>query len=104
MFVGKAEYVMGDIYQGITNDAIRETFANANVRNKSKCMDCWARYICGGGCHYHSIQYKGNILDPYSLECKLIKRRIELGIYLYVTLKKKNPLMHSFLYETPVMH
>jgi len=99
-FIGKAEYVMGDVYRGITNNSIKATFSNAHVRNKSKCMSCWARYICGGGCHSHAIQYNNDILIPHDLECNMMKRRIELGIYLYTTLKNKNPSMHKYLYET----
>jgi uncharacterized protein len=102
MFVGKAEYVMGDVCNGgEINNAIKGTFSNAHVRNKSKCADCWARYICGGGCHYHAIQYNDEILSPHDLECKMMKRRIELGIYLYSTLKNRNPSMYRFLYGTP---
>ena len=101
MFVGKTEYVMGDVCKGEgMNETIKETFSNAHVRNKGKCMSCWARYICGGGCHYHAIQYNNEILNPYDLECEMTKRRIELGIYLYSTLKDKNPSMHRFLYGT----
>jgi uncharacterized protein len=100
-FVGKAEYVMGDVYTGITNTSIKATFSNAHVRNKSKCMSCWARYICGGGCHSHAIQYNNDILIPHDLECEMMKRRIELGIYLYTTLKDKNPSMYEYLYKIP---
>jgi uncharacterized protein len=100
-FVGKSEYLMGDVYTGITNNAIKETFSYANVRNKSKCMSCWARYICGGGCHCHAVEYNNDILVPHDLECEMAKRRIELGIYLYIELKNKNPSMHKSLYKAP---
>jgi uncharacterized protein len=49
-------------------------------------MGCWARYICGGGCHSHAITFNGNILEPYNRECVLMRHRIELGAYLHANL------------------
>jgi len=97
-FVGHSNYLMGDIYNGIKNTSIKEVFSNAHVRNKCKCMSCWARYICGGGCHYHAVQYNKDILSPHDIECEMFKHRIELGIYLYISLKNKNLSMHNTLY------
>lgn len=97
-FIGQPEFVMGDVYTGLIDNGIKDMFINASIHNKSKCMICWARYICGGGCHYIAIKYNKDILDPYDIECEMIKRRIELGVYLYSTLKDINPLMHRTLY------
>ena len=102
-FVGKSEYLMGDVHTGIKNNAIKEIFSNAHVRNKSRCMSCWARYLCGGGCHAHAVEYNNNILVPHEVECEMMKRRIELGVYLYTALMDKNPSMHKGLYETPAI-
>lgn len=101
--VGKPEYIMGDVYTGITNGRIKEMFLGARVQNKSKCMNCWARYVCGGACHELAIKYNGDILKPYDIECELLKHRIELGVYLYNTLKDLNPSLHRALYGTTTL-
>lgn len=98
MFVGMKEFEMGDVYKGITNNEVNYIFSHADVRYKKKCRDCWARYVCGGGCHYHAIIYNKDILNPYDIECEMIKKRIELGIYSYCTLREMNPSMYKTLY------
>lgn len=101
-FVGKNEFLIGDVFMGITNKTLQETFESAHVRNKSKCMACWARYICGGACHYLAILYNDDIKEPYNLECEMTKHRIELGLHLYCSLRSENPSMHQFLYGNGV--
>jgi uncharacterized protein len=90
-FVGKTDYVIGDVYEGITREDIRDKFVSAHVRNKKKCMGCWARYICGGGCHALADLYNDNIFNPYDVECELFKYRVELGAYIYSRLQEKCP-------------
>jgi len=85
-FVGKDEYLMGDVFDGISRPDIRDLFNSAHVNNKRKCLRCWARYICGGGCHTYAIEFNGDILKPYGIECELMKYRIELGAYIYAEL------------------
>jgi uncharacterized protein len=42
---------MGTLEDGI-DDAARQSFtARASVDNQEPCRSCWARYLCGGGCH-----------------------------------------------------
>jgi len=87
-FVGNEAYVVGDVFGGIKNQSIPGTFHSAYVGNKKKCMKCWARYACGGGCHAHAIAFNNDILEPYDIECDLMKHRLELGAYLYATLSE----------------
>lgn len=97
-FVGQNEYVMGDVFSGIKDIGIQKTFLSAHVRNKDKCMACWARYICGGGCHAIAIMFNKDIFQPYDIECELMRYRIKLGAYLYASLKD-NPSMFESIYN-----
>jgi len=85
-FVGNDEYSMGDVFNGISRPDISGFFVSAHVNNKKKCLHCWARYICGGGCHAYAVEFNGDILKPYGIECELMKHRIELGAYIYAEL------------------
>ncbi len=80
-FVGREGFVMGNVWDGITNNALQEVFANANVATRQRCRECWARYMCGGGCHANAHMENGVIDEPYSLGCELQRKRFECAIY-----------------------
>jgi uncharacterized protein len=81
--VGKEEFKLGDVRRGIVRKDVRDQFLQCHANTKPLCRDCWARYICGGGCHACAVQFNGDIYQPYELECDLIRHRIEIGAYLY---------------------
>lgn len=90
---------MGDVFNGINRADIGNLFNSAHVNNKKKCLRCWARYICGGGCHAYAIEFNGDILNPYGIECELMKHRIELGAYIYAELVDGYPEMMKQFYR-----
>ncbi len=90
-FVGKDKFCMGDVFTGIVNDEIGQLFNAAIVNNKPKCLKCWARYVCGGGCHAYAIEFNDDITKPYAVECALMKHRIKLGAFIYSELVDHYP-------------
>jgi uncharacterized protein len=54
-FVGDADGRMGDLVAGIDRAAQQRWLAERHVHNQEPCRDCWARYLCGGGCHHEVI-------------------------------------------------
>jgi uncharacterized protein len=54
-FVGDEAGAMGDLENGI--DAAKQTrwLADRHVARQEPCRSCWARYMCGGGCHHEEI-------------------------------------------------
>lgn len=80
--VGNEEFAMGNIFDGIVAE-MQKFWGQASVPYKEKCMNCWARYICGGGCHATAIQFNKDILQPYEIDCELMKHRIKLAAWLY---------------------
>ena len=81
-FVGIAEYLMGNVYDGVTRSDIREEFKHCNVYSKDKCRDCFAKFYCSGGCAANSYQFQGNINDAYDIGCELQRKRVECAIML----------------------
>lgn len=63
-FVGDAEGAMGDLASGFDSDARRTWLADRHVHAQSPCRDCWARYLCGGGCH-HEVLARGRTACDY---------------------------------------
>lgn len=54
-FVGDAEGAMGDLATGIDHDRQNRWLADRHVHRQEPCRECWARYLCGGGCHHEVI-------------------------------------------------
>ncbi len=81
-FVGEDGFVLGNVWDGITNTSLQEGFKHQNVYEKPKCRDCFARYYCSGGCAANSYKFHGTIDDAYDIGCDLQRKRIECAIMI----------------------
>lgn len=81
-FVGNQEFKMGSIFDGDIDEKLSTKFKNGHIYNKPKCMDCWARFYCSGGCQANNYNFNKDIHIPYELGCKMAKKRIECAIAL----------------------
>lgn len=81
-FVGQKEFLMGNVYDGITNENIRKMFHDCNVYSKEACRKCFAKFYCSGGCAANAYNFHGNINDAYEIGCTLQKKRIECAIMM----------------------
>lgn len=81
-FVGNEKFLMGNVWTGVTNTAVRDEFKCCNVYAKEKCRNCFARFYCSGGCAANSYNFHGSITDAYDLGCELQKKRIECAIMI----------------------
>lgn len=85
-FVGMDEFKLGDVWQGVQAENIRDEFKLCNVYAKEKCRNCFARFYCSGGCAANSYNFHGSILDAYDIGCELQKKRIECAIMIKAAL------------------
>ncbi len=83
-FVGDKKYLLGDIFNGITNTDLRNQFRRCNVFSHKECLDCWANLYCSGGCAANAYHATGDINGVYEYGCRLFKKRIECAIMLQV--------------------
>ena len=81
-FAGMPEFLMGNVYDGITRNDIKEGFAGCNVYSRPACRDCFAKYYCSGGCAANAYNFTGDIRGNYELGCALQKKRIECALML----------------------
>ncbi len=88
-FVGKEEFLMGNVDEGITRTDIRDEFKTCNVYAKEKCRSCFARFYCSGGCAANSYNFHGSINDAYDLGCELQRKRIECAIMIKAALAEQ---------------
>jgi uncharacterized protein len=83
-FVGREDFLLGNVFERNLKYSIMNSFQQAHVYNKPKCVQCWARFFCSGGCHANAQAANGNLLEPQDIGCRLEKKRLECAIYLQV--------------------
>ncbi len=83
-FVGEEKFKLGDVWNGVTNDALRDDFRSCNVYARKECTDCWAKLYCSGGCAANAYHATGSIKGIYETGCELFKKRIECAIMMKV--------------------
>ena len=90
-FVNDPEYKMGDIWSGVTNLQLRDSFKLCNVYSRPECADCWARLYCAGGCAANAYHATGDIHGTYRTGCEIFKKRIECALMIKAAqaMKKK---------------
>lgn len=83
-FVGRDEFKMGDLWQGLVKRDLSQQFRRTHIFNKQDCPDCWARYYCSGGCHANAFAFNNDITLPYKLGCEIQRYRLECALYAQV--------------------
>lgn len=81
-FVGREDYLIGNLDDGITNKELQRQFSQNTVYHKEKCRSCWAKFYCSGGCQANAAAFNGDLKKPYDMECRLQQKRIECAIMI----------------------
>jgi uncharacterized protein len=92
--LGLERYHLGDV-RGEIDDARRHAFLAAeaaDVDARPLCRDCWARYLCGGGCYADSTVYGPDARAPQAHHCPYWRAEIAAAIRMYGTLLDIDPL------------
>ncbi len=63
-FVGDESGKMGDLIQGVDKNRQTVWLKQRHVHQQQPCNSCWARYLCGGGCH-HEVLARGRSACDY---------------------------------------
>ncbi len=89
-FVGRDDFKVGNVFDGIERPKLCDEFRQAHVLAKPECRSCWARFYCSGGCHANAHAFNDSIYQPYALGCELQKKRLECAIAVQIGLKRIN--------------
>jgi uncharacterized protein len=54
-FVEDPAGAMGSLAEGVDRGRQRQWLTDRHVHRQEPCRSCWARYLCGGGCHHEVI-------------------------------------------------
>ncbi|HCP08695.1 MAG TPA: hypothetical protein DIT25_02780, partial [Candidatus Moranbacteria bacterium] len=92
-FVGAEGQDIGNLKEGIHKE-MKSLFLSQTVENRNPCKNCWAKYLCGGGCYYQGWLPNKTIKKPDGVKCQLIKHFIKIQSYFISELmqKRKNVL------------
>ena len=85
-FVGKDEFLMGNVDEGILKPGLADEFRSCSVYTKDKCRDCFAKFYCSGGCMANSYNFHGTINDAYDIGCEMQRKRVECAIMIKAAL------------------
>jgi uncharacterized protein len=84
-FVGEPRGAMGNLITGIDRAGQSRWLAERHVHKQEPCNQCWARYLCGGGCH-HEVLQRGRPA------CDYIRGWLHYCIEAYVRLRTQAPI------------
>jgi uncharacterized protein len=83
-FVGDPAGYMGDLRDGIERARQNKWLADRHVHRQEPCKSCWARYLCGGGCH-HEVINRGRPA------CDYIRGWLNYCLEAYVNIYEQRP-------------
>ena len=83
-FVGDDKYLLGNVWDGVSNTIIQEEFASCNVYARPDCKDCWAKLYCSGGCAANAYHATGSVRGVYKSGCELFRKRMECAIMVAI--------------------
>ena len=87
-FAGNADFYMGNVYEGRIDADIRGRFASSCLFTRAGCKDCFAKFICSGGCSANNYNFNGDIEQPYEITCAMMKKRIECAMHILAEKKR----------------
>lgn len=97
--VGYEEFQIGDVFSGLNINKLTRIISSLDVDHKKICKSCWGRYLCGGGCFSAALKYTGSVQGVIPYSCDLIKKQLELSMWLYLELMHQKPEVFFYLLE-----
>jgi uncharacterized protein len=88
--VGMEGWEVGDVRDGIDPQRHRP-WLDLNVDKRNECRDCWARYLCGGGCYASALTSHGDLTRPDPIDCRFTRGLIELNMEFLVRAEAEAP-------------
>ncbi len=93
--LGAPGHRVGDLAKGFAPER-RALVDGLSLGARPGCAGCWARYLCGGGCHHaHHVAGATSGGDPLPV-CRWLRRWMHTGLALYAELSLRRP---GFLQE-----
>lgn len=83
-FVGDERAALGSVMGGVNVERQKQWLASRHVHQQEPCNGCWARYMCGGGCHHE-------VINGGRVACDYIRGWLHYCLQAYVRLARQRP-------------
>ncbi len=98
-FVGIKNYLIGKVGTSEYDKNVSSHFRENHVRTRPGCQNCWARYLCGGGCPYLSQLSHGDITIKDDLDCEFTRHIVKLSLEIYIHISRENKKIWDRLFS-----
>jgi uncharacterized protein len=92
--VGDEAFQFGSLADGIDDGARLAHLRRSAVDTQEPCASCWARYLCGGGCH-HEVSRRGRIA------CDHVRGWLAFCLAAYAELSEARPELFAAVPAAP---
>lgn len=83
-FVGDKRFVLGGLGRG---EEKRAAFiAESAIDARDHCGQCWARNLCGGGCHHENVASNGTLALPNADYCRSTRSQLDRLLKVYAAM------------------
>lgn len=82
--VGHEAFRMGSADEGFDAEGRRRFLSTRDVDRQEPCQTCWARYLCGGGCH-------AEVAEVGRAGCDYIRGWLDYGLRAYRDVAARRP-------------
>jgi uncharacterized protein len=82
--IDQPQWSMGHVNSGSDLTRRQTLLDQHHVDRQRPCKDCWARYLCGGGC-YHEVERRGR------QHCDYVRGWLEFCLIAYTEISAEHP-------------
>ncbi len=90
-FSDRPEYRIGDVDQGLDSATIAAFREQMHLHERTDCAKCWARHLCGGGCHQHNELDNGDMRRTTAARCDFLRAWYAKVLSVYARILSDNP-------------
>ncbi len=91
--LGAPSFRTGSLASGIDEPARWKFLSDHHPRNRPPCETCWARFLCGGGCHHmaHVLGPKDGPVEIPEFFCDFLRAQFRIGLLAYAEIATRAP-------------
>lgn len=92
--VGTEAFKIGSLAEGVDAPRRAALIASMHPRDRAPCQSCWARYLCGGGCHHIAWLHSDKQAAPWTIGdhfCDFLRAWYRLGLHTYARVAAEAP-------------
>lgn len=98
--VGEGAFKIGHVDTGVDEERRLRLLTQLHPRSRTPCQSCWARYLCGGGCHHIAWLHGREGEAPWQISdsfCDFLRGWYRLGLETYARLAEEAPAIFAQL-------